>query len=490
MTKPKKPLAAYMRVSRVGDREERLRSPDLQREAIERYARAEGFSVEWFAPELDVSGSTRAQRPVLDQIIIGVKSGELGGLVVAKLDRLSRMRPKERVLLFEEIEEAGGVVLSAGEQLDPSTPEGRFARDVFLGVARMQWEKYREGFERAKESAVADGIPIQTRPAVGYRRAGRRLVLDEHAAPVVREVFERRALGEGPASLGAFLTARGVKTSQGSKTWSKQAVYGLLRNRVYLGELRYGLDGRFVNAAAHEPIVDLATWQAAQNPGRRKLSPTRTGTNLLAGLARCQACRYCLQGTTTSRGKRIYRCTKTHSGGLCPQPVRVVAEPVEEAVEQAFWALTADLEAEGAQGNPEEEREVQKALERAERALAQWSSPEMQEAIGDPVLYAEGFRERRAARDKAAEELGRVRAAGNLPRVGTETLRAAWKRMSTEERRELLALRFDTIALSRDTIVLYPAGSGPADLPRRGFKQVPALAPFPHPPDGARTLTL
>jgi site-specific DNA recombinase len=133
-----------------------------------------------------VSGS-RAKRPVLDQIIEGVKAGRLGGLVVAKLDRLSRMPPKERVLLFEEIEDAGGVILSAGEQLDPSTPEGRFARDVFLGVARMQWERYREGFERAKESAIADGIPIVNRPAVGYRRAGRKLALDEHAAPVVRE---------------------------------------------------------------------------------------------------------------------------------------------------------------------------------------------------------------------------------------------------------------------------------------------------------------
>src|SRR4051812_16412531 len=115
MVKPSKPLAAYMRVSRVGDRDDKLRSPDFQRDAIARYANAEGFAVEWFDPELDVSGS-KAKRPVLDAIIARVKAGELGGVVVAKLDRLSRMRPRDRVLLFEEIEDAGGVVLSAGEQ--------------------------------------------------------------------------------------------------------------------------------------------------------------------------------------------------------------------------------------------------------------------------------------------------------------------------------------------------------------------------------------
>src|SRR5688572_25124944 len=117
MVKPAKPLGGYVRVSRVGDREDKLRSPDFQRDAIARYAQSEGFDVEWFEPELDVSGS-KASRPILDAIIARVKAGELGGLVVAKLDRLARMRPKDRVLLFEEIEDAGGVILSAGEQLD------------------------------------------------------------------------------------------------------------------------------------------------------------------------------------------------------------------------------------------------------------------------------------------------------------------------------------------------------------------------------------
>src|SRR5215207_3581213 len=157
MAPPKKPLAGYIRVSRVGRRDaDELRSPDFQREAIDRYAAAAGFTVQMFEAEIDVSGSKRS-RKILDGIIAAVQSGDLGGLVVAKLDRLSRLPAKDRALLFEEIESAGGVILSASEQLDPSTPEGRFSRNVFLEVARMQWEKYREGFERAKENAIADG---------------------------------------------------------------------------------------------------------------------------------------------------------------------------------------------------------------------------------------------------------------------------------------------------------------------------------------------
>jgi len=490
MMKPRKPLGAYRRVSRVGDREERLRSPDLQRAAIERYAATEGFQVEWFPPELDVSGS-RAKRPILDEILERVRTGELGGIVVSKLDRLSRMRPKERVLLFEEVEEAGGVILSAGEQLDPSTPEGRFARDVFLGVARMQWERYREGFERAKEGAIADGVPIQTRPAVGYRRSSRRLVVDERAAPVVREVFGQRAAGEGPAALGALLEARRVRTSQGSRTWSKQAVYGLLRNRVYLGELRYGEDDRYVNADSHEAIVDAATWQAAQNPGRRPFAASRSGANLLAGLLRCQGCRYCLQGTTTSRGKRIYRCTRTRSGGVCPAPVRVDAERIEAAAVEAFWSVTADLEAAGVEDSGGELARIEKALERAESRYQRARAPQMADAAGDdwPEMVAAARRER----DELAAELGKAEAAARpaAASVGTDTLRKAWERATTKERRHLLRLRIDCIAASRDgTLTVYPAGTGPADLPRRGFKRAPTLAGFPDPPAGARVLPL
>jgi hypothetical protein len=55
----------------------------------------------------------------------------------------------------------------------------------------------------------------------------------------------------------------------------------------------------------------------------------------------------------------------------------------------------------------------------------------------------------------------------------------------------LLALRFDCIALGRDRrMVVYPAGAGPTDLPRRGYRKNPELRPFADPPKGARVLGL
>ena len=207
---------------------------------------------------------------------------------------------------------------------------------------------------------------------------------------------------------------------------------------------------------------------------------------------RCSACRYCLQGTTTGRGKRVYRCTVRHAGGRCPSPARIGADTVEQAVVSAFWKLTAELEAEGRPDVSGKLIQLERAFERAETSLAQWTSPQVQDAIGDLAEYAAGLRERRQARDHAAAELGRVRAAAERPETPpTETLRSAWERMNIRERRELLGLRFDCLALGRGgRLVVYPAGRGPGGLPRRGFTRAPELTPFPDPPRGTRVLAL
>lgn len=485
-----KPIAGYPRVSRKGDRDDdKFKSPEFQRSLMERYAEAHGITLQMFDPEVDVSGS-KPERKILDGIIARIESGELGGILVAKLDRLSRLKPRDRIDLFDRIEGAGGVVLSASEQLDVSTPEGRFARDVFLGVARMQWEKYREGFETSKENAIAEGIPIHTRPPLGYRaRKDRRLEPDPRTAPIVRELFERRARGEGPGALSTFLQSKKVTTSQFSRTWTKSAVYDLIGNRVYLGELSYGKDRRFVNPSAHEAIVDLELFMAAQSPnGKLKKPRSPRSPWLLAGIARCRACGYSMQGTTTSRGRRIYRCQRTHAGGVCPAPARVDADVLEELAVADFWKLTAEIEARGKRDDGGKVAKLEATLERSEKRLSRLLSPAVQDEVGDTAEWARALGEARRARDEAASALGqaRARADRSVEVLDTKTLRKAWADMSTVEHRELLGLRFDCIAVG-DGVVAFQKGTGPLDLPSSGFRREPRLAPIDV-PRGARML--
>jgi DNA invertase Pin-like site-specific DNA recombinase len=325
MVKPALPIDIYVRVSRVGKRGETLISPDQQERRARAHATAHDLRVGKVLPaDLDESGG-KLDRPGLNEALRRVESGESGGIIVAWLDRLSRDSEHAHGLV-RRINQAGGVIYAPDAPADWTTPEGELQAGFVFLLATSVRKRARAGFERAREQAIERGIPENTRAAVGYRKRDgegqdRRLELHSATAPVVREVFERRAAGAGPTELAALLEREGVPTSQGSGTWSKQAVYSLLSNRVYLGELRYGRDGRFVNAESHDPIVELPLWTAAQHPNGRSVARVgETSAWLLAGILRCHACRYCMQGTTTSRGKRIYRCTRRHAGGICPHP--------------------------------------------------------------------------------------------------------------------------------------------------------------------------
>lgn len=347
------PYAAYPRVSRIGARDEdRLRSPDLQLQLIRQKAKTEGLTIVEYPAEIDVSGAKPA-RAILNQIIAAIQAGDLAGIIVAKLDRLSRLSPRDRVTLFDQIETAGGRVLSASETLDTTTPEGRFARDVFLGVARMQWEQYRDGFDRAKAGAMDAGIKIGPTP-FGYERGtDGRIVPHPVWSPVVTEAF-RLAAEDGLHAAVQHLAASGASHEHGKRTgrprrWTTATVRRLLANRVYLGENTYGDDTR---RDQHTPLVSRAMFEAAQHEplGRRRPADHYP----FSGLASCASCGGPMVGGRGGPGLRTYRCRASLTswrGDRCSAGANIVADRLEGFVRE--WLLTVPQPVRAAEGEAE-----------------------------------------------------------------------------------------------------------------------------------------
>lgn len=484
-----KPFDLYVRVSRQGARSaERFHSPEVQENEARAYAAAHGLKVGETLRDINVSGA-RLDRPGLDHAIERIRAGKSAGIIIAHLDRLARTE-NARLVIAQRITDAGGQVRCvAGAPDDWTTPEGELQVGIQGVVAQYEYRKKSQRWQQEKLRALEGGIPINRAP-LGYRKdtAGR-LVIEADEAEHVHTIFEMRARGEGPAAIADYLEAAGVRTSQGAQGWSKQAVYGVLGNRTYLGEIRWS--GQ-VNEAAHDPIVDAALWQAAQHPNGHRPTPRRGQTPfLLAGILRCAGCRHAMQGTYTSRGVRIYRCTARHAGGRCEAPARVRADEVEVATVEALWPLVREIAV-----APDETEvvgrvaELEDELEAAEHRLNEVKSPEAQEAWGSDWFGVVG--ERRRARDEAAAALGQARA--ELPDTTSTdelvTLQARWPNLSAAEQREGLGIALDCAALrgSREgshELVLFAAGHGPSDLPRRGFKQAPVIRPFDWPPTDA-----
>lgn len=346
-----KPLGGYVRVSRVGERDERLRSPEFQAKAIAAKATAEGVAVRMFEPELDVSGGKKS-RAILDELVEAIEAGELGGVIVYDVKRLSRLAPRDRIELVERIEGAGGRIVSCSEAFDTTTPEGRFVRDLFFSLARLELEQKEEAWQVAKAAAVERGAMIASRAPYGLRFNFDREAetwLDRDEPPtrlypvagereLVVELFEARAAG---ASRGELLELFEARTGRSSYA---QTIAYMLRNRAYLGEVRYGGGDspELVNEGAHEAIVDVDLFERVQRvDAERSTGPGSGGKakSLLAGIATCAGCGRGLVCTRTGSAKRYsYKCPAR--GAKCSARGSIAADVLDEHVTAAVldWA--------------------------------------------------------------------------------------------------------------------------------------------------------
>lgn len=431
----------YTRVSRVGDRGERLISPDQQAERIRSYASSRGLEVEMLPPELDQSGG-KADRPILQAAIARIVSGESPGVIVAQLDRLSRMDIADALAVIRTIEDAGGQVIAVAENFDAGTPEGRLARNMMLSLGEMQLDRYKAQFAGAKRQAVKRGIwPFPIVP-IGYRRAeGRGLEPDPGSAPLVAEAFRMRLGGASWPRVGEHL-GRGVSGAM-----------KVLANRVYLGEIRLRVDGELVvNATAHEPLVDRATFEAVNRIRGARPARGKGEVALLAGVARCAHCsRAMTRDVSGSRGGSVYRCQPLSARGRCPSPAIMAEGKLDEHV---LAGVLPHLQALQLRHGRRTAR-----LDVAEKAVdaAQAELDAFQEVTRVTDVGADSFRSglelRADAVEQARQELATARAEAG-PDFSSEPFAKIWENFSGHDRNHLLRSALDAVWVRR--------GRGPA----------------------------
>ena len=125
-----KKVACYVRVSTVGQNEAG------QRAEIERWLTGNGIdpaSVVWF---VDKKSGDNLNRPAFEKLQAAVFAGEVGTIVVYKLDRLSR-KLREGLNTLCDWCERGLRVVSVTQQIDFNGTVGKMLAAVLLGIAEM-----------------------------------------------------------------------------------------------------------------------------------------------------------------------------------------------------------------------------------------------------------------------------------------------------------------------------------------------------------------
>ena len=155
-------------------------------------------------------------------------------------------------------------------QFNTTTSMGRLTLNVLLSFAQFEREVTVERIRDKIAASKRKGIWMGGTVPLGYDLRQRRLVINEAEAQLVRQIYQRYLELGSVRLLKLELDQRGVVSklrrsrkgsTSGGRSFSRGALYELLSNPIYLGELRHK---REHHPGQHEPILARGMWQQVQ----------------------------------------------------------------------------------------------------------------------------------------------------------------------------------------------------------------------------------
>lgn len=146
---------------------------------------------------------TDLKRPGIQEFLARAAAGELGAVIVLRLDRLSR-RTRNLLDLVERLETAGVALHSIHERLDTASAVGRFVLRTLASLAEMERDLIVERTREALRHKVRAGEWVGRVP-LGYRLDGGRLIADPEGQAFLQRARRLRRRGWSVRSIAARL---------------------------------------------------------------------------------------------------------------------------------------------------------------------------------------------------------------------------------------------------------------------------------------------
>jgi site-specific DNA recombinase len=272
--------AVYTRVSTDSGLDQEFNSLDAQYDASQAYIRSQAHAgwalVRSRYDDGGFSGGSTA-RPALQRLLDDIRAHRINVIVVYKVDRLTRSLADFAKLV--ELFDAHGVsFVSVTQQFNTTTSMGRLTLNVLLSFAQFEREVTSERIRDKIGASKRKGLWVGGVVALGYHAKDRKITIVDHEARVVRHVFQRYLELGSLNALLADLRSSGIKTkirplssrrTIGGIPFTRGSLVYLLRNRFYIGEVRYKGE---IFKGEQPTILDSALFEAVQS----KLEAQRT----------------------------------------------------------------------------------------------------------------------------------------------------------------------------------------------------------------------
>src|SRR5438105_2243089 len=242
--------AIYTRVSTEHGLDQEFNSLDAQHDAASAYIKSQAHAG-WtlIRSKYDDGGFSggNTDRPALQRLLDDVRAGKVGIIVVYKVDRLTRSLA-DFAKLVELFDAQGVSFVSVTQQFNTTTSMGRLTLNVLLSFAQFEREvtseRIRDKIAASKRKGLWVGGPLP----LGYAMKDGKIAVVEDEAERVRLIY-RRYLGLGGVNaLVRDLKDKDVRTktrlratgaTHGGIPFERGSLFYLLRNRFYIGEVKY-----------------------------------------------------------------------------------------------------------------------------------------------------------------------------------------------------------------------------------------------------------
>ena len=224
-------MIGYIRVSTAKQALEGWSLP-AQTEKLKAYSTALELELVDIVQDAGLSAKS-LDREGLQSALARLEAGEAEGLLIPKLDRLTRS-VKDLGTLIEGFFGERFQLLSVSDSIDTRSASGRLVLNVLMSVA--QWEREAIG-ERVREvlgHLKQEGVQLGGN-ALGWERAevtdeaGRRVIEPVAAEGMaVARILELRARGESLRVIAKALSAEGFRTKRGG-VWAAETIRKVLK---------------------------------------------------------------------------------------------------------------------------------------------------------------------------------------------------------------------------------------------------------------------
>lgn len=341
--------AIYTRKSSEEGLEQSFNSLDVQREACEAYIvsqRHEGWQL--IPTRYDDGGFSggNMERPALKRLLEDIAAKRVDTVVVYKVDRLTRALA-DFAKIVEQFDKQGISFVSVTQQFNTTTSMGRLTLNVLLSFAQFEREVTGERIRDKIAASKRKGMWMGGVVPLGYDLNDRHLVLNPTEADQVKEIYRTYLQLGCVTKLQEYLEQAGIRSKKrmsktgrasGGVSYSRGALYLILHNRIYLGEITHkgaSYPGQ------HPAIIDQKLWEQVQAQFQSNLQaprkrPRATEQSLLIGLLYDEQGNRFTPSHATKKGRRyryyVSQAVLKGPGQKHRGPIRIPASEIEELV--------------------------------------------------------------------------------------------------------------------------------------------------------------